>query len=242
MFSPGATNILTLLNPGRRPEGAAYFPRVWKENHGKRRIGKSENVREWFVRCVDDMLDCDIQSCQLEENIAFFAVVKWMKSALYFANCQTLIVHDGNLEDFYDGRAHDRQYHRLDLDMNQPGPLFKEPLPHIHSQPQGPPRFPSHRMSAENVLVDFLEFIYRNYQYDKWMSWARKTWNKRANKRFDDDTFSVMAEAFDTGHIVPALSHFREDLELLKRLLRKEKDERYPALRIQSDILKVLNY
>ncbi len=242
MFSPGATNILALLNPGRRPRGSSCFPRAWKNHNGKGRIGKSESIRDWFVRCVDNILECDIQSCQSEENLAFFAVVKWTKKEVYFANCQALIVHGGSLEEFYDGKCDDCQYHRLDLDMNQPGPLFKEPLPHIHSRPQRAPRFPGDRISADNIVVDFLEFIYRNYQYDKWMSWVRKTWEKEAGKGVDDDTLSVIAEAFETGHIIPGFNHFKEDLELLKRLLRKEKHELYPSLRIQSDILKTLNY
>ena len=51
-------------------------------------------------------------------------------------------------------------YHRLDLDYDRTSALFKEALPHIHTYPNGPPRFFFDYRKINNVLTEFIEFIY----------------------------------------------------------------------------------
>lgn len=63
------------------------------------------------------------------------------------------------------------RYHRLDYEPQQPGPLFLEPLPHLHSSPEGSPRQALALSADSNLLVEFLDFLYRNYFPETWNKW-----------------------------------------------------------------------
>lgn len=228
MFSNGSTNALAVIAAYGRKNGKAYFPRG-VESRALRRISESESIHDWFTRCVNEGLDGDdITQCCIEDNIGLFAEVEWFKGYLKYVNCQAIVCISGNLRDFYcDKNAADVRYHRLDLDPTQPGPLFKEDHPHIHTAPSGAPRFHFQGSMSKNLVVDFVEFLYLNYSYEQWLAWAKKTWEKVTAKNPIDDYFKAIQEGYNKGWISQKLSQYGPTIIELRKVLTDEKIKKY---------------
>jgi hypothetical protein len=242
MFSDSASNLLTILNPNNRPSGITYYPKHLRERGQETKVPTSETIPDWFKRCVDEILEGDIGSCQIEENIAFFAIIKWNNNKVNYINLQALVTTGGTLEDFYcNGSSIKYHYHRLDLDCDSTGELFKEALPHIHTYPNGPPRFSFNYNKTNNIIVEFMEFIYLNYCYDKWLKWAEGVWRRNISRGFEKDTFAVILKAFKENQIIPAIEIYKDDLIALKNTLKKEKEQLF-QLNIDSNLLEIINY
>src|ERR1043166_2576644 len=146
LFSDGANNFISALDPGERPEGKLSFPPGHGWRDGLSDVNKNENVHDWFRRVVgsEDKADSRISECAVREDLALLGTIIWARNGVQFCGFQALITTGGNLRDYYLTQSPQDihpTYYRLDLDMSIPGPLFKEPLPHIHCVPHGEPRF-----------------------------------------------------------------------------------------------------
>jgi hypothetical protein len=85
-----------------------------------------------------------------------------------YANLQALLA-EVSIADFANGAGTEpHRYLRADHDTSALGPLLKEPLPHLHVEPDGEPRFPLQLTAATDLVGWFLDFVYRNYFYDHW--------------------------------------------------------------------------
>lgn len=115
----------------------------------------------------------------IEDNIAVFLKLTWKdRKRLVYANIQTIIT-TSNLEDYYYlGVDAEAQYLRLDFDYKTLGDPFSHPLAHIHVEGDLSPRFALEGGNSGNIIVDYLEFLYRNYVADKWLEWAEREWNR----------------------------------------------------------------
>jgi len=234
-FSDGVENVFTMLKA--RGDGRSSFPRSWQLEHG--RIGPTEPVHEWFVRCVDDHLDGDHGRCQVADRLAVFAIVHWRGEMLAYVNCQALVTIGGTLEDYYLDPSVEAQYLRLDYDLGALGAMFREPSPHIHVRPDGEPRFPMTRTS--NVIMDFFDFIYRNYFHAEWLDWAESLWRREATfRRLDVAAFDRVKDAFDRSRY-DELKRWREPLAYMKRAWRGKKDELWPYM-LPADEVALLSY
>ncbi len=126
---------------------------------------------------------------RLEENLAAFAFVSWGPGNEFNYVTINLLKTECSLQDYLDLSENDLEneewkayskphYLRLDLDYGTLGPIGTHPLPHVHFSPDDPPRFTLDSSSSANVVVDFIDFIYRHYFPRTWLSWAEQTWNK----------------------------------------------------------------
>lgn len=234
-FSDGVENVFTLLKA--KGEGQSSFPRNWRLEHG--RIGAVESVHRWFVRCVDDHLGGDHGRCQVADRLAVFAIVRWRKEMLAYVNCQALVTIGGTLEDYYLDPYVEAQYLRLDYDLGALGAMFREPSPHVHIRPDGEPRFPI--TQTPNVIMDFFDFIYRNYFHVEWLDWAEALWQKVAVERgLDVATFDRVRDAFDRSRY-DELKRWCEPLGYMKQAWRSKKDELWPYT-LPADEVKLLSY
>ncbi len=215
MFTDGSKNLLLLLGSGGR------FPPTWQVSDG--RIGPSETLHAWFKRIVDQHLNRQPEACQVEDNLAFFCVVARKGAQVTYINAQALVTLDGPLEEFYRGHAGvSAQYFRLDFDPTCLGPLYKEPLPHVHTIPAGEPRMYLGGLGHDGVLVEFLDLLYRNYFYDAWAEWAERVWSKYRKPRSMPDNLPAIREAFASGQHAILRQDYRNDLMHLKRALFDE--------------------
>jgi hypothetical protein len=223
-FSEGVDDLLDALRPYGR-QGAKVFPPMLDGTQARR--GPGENLHQWFVRVVDQFCVGDPKRTAVEDQLAVFLKLGWNdQRRLVYANIQT-IVTDSDLDDYYcDVNVH-AQYLRLDLDYKTLGDPFSHPLAHIHVEGDLSPRFALEGGISGNIVVDYLEFLYRNYFWDKWLEWAEREWNQEfiaTSKEGDVNFFSIIVDAFKLGQFRILQDH-ADLMSRIKRTLRKRKDE-----------------
>jgi hypothetical protein len=238
-FSAGTDRLLEAIRPYSK-DGSTAFPVAIKAETPKRR--PDEDVRDWFVRLVDACAEGDPRACAIEENIGVFARLHWGgKSTLTYANIQ-VIVAECDLESLYLGETARTQYLRLDFDEETLGTPFSHPLPHLHVS-GSTTRFALDGGNSENVVVDFLEFIYRHHVPRSWRRWAERTWNEHFAKTAREESenpFPRVMEAFDSNQC-SELRDMARDVQVIKNVLRGHKDKLF-GLKVSGPDRELLEY
>ena len=209
-----------------RPHGRPYT--TFPENLVDARVGASESLHDWFRRLVDNSCQGDTRNCEIEENIALFGEFSWSnKKEIEVANV-TVLVLPIRLDDYYfDGpQGNEESYFRLDYDTKTLGTPFSHPVPHIHVSGHSSLRFSLDGESG-NILIDFIEFIYRHFKPGVWQSWAEEVWNENylgVKKLPDlDNPFYRLMDAFKESKF-GVLQENAANLEQLKSLLATKKE------------------
>jgi hypothetical protein len=158
-----------------------------------------------------------------------FAKFHWLKDRLRFASVPMLIA-ECDLEQLYLDDKADAVYIRLDLNYETLGEPFSHPLAHIPVRDERHPRFSLDGGTSGNVIVDFLEFVYRNYLPADWLAWARRQWLAKnlvgPAEEEDEDPFGWLVRAFH-GHQIDVLRSNAPLIANMKRALRELKDSRF---------------
>jgi hypothetical protein len=222
-FSDGVDRLLAAVRPHGRPETA--FPDKLIVTDTRRTSG--ETLHAWFVRLVDQYCASDPNLVALEENVAVFAKFKWEKDRLIYASVPTLVA-GCTLVDFYLDPNAGATYFRLDVDYATLGEPFSHPLAHVHVGVADSPRFALDGGSSGNVVVDFLEFVYRNEVPAKWLRWARREWLSERDDELRASQFDRIVRAFHERQF----GVLRQDVHVLtriKRMLRASKDDLFKS-------------
>lgn len=158
------------------------------------------------------------------------AKCRWDKSRLIFASIPVLVTK-GTLEEYY-GAMNDRNktaiYLRLDLDGETLGEPFSHPLPHIHCGDEDTPRFSLDGGNSSNVIMDFLEFLYRNHVPSKWLKWARKQWLSEGAGELREEQFDNIVKAFRDQKLHPLRAN-ADIVSQIKMSLRRAKDSLFDS-------------
>jgi hypothetical protein len=177
---------------------------------------------------VDKYCRSDPSAVRVEPNIAVVARLGWRGNQLFFADMSALVA-EGHLDEYYlDGNVA-AVHLRLDLSYEALGDPFSHPLPHMHLGGIRGLRFALEGGNSGNVVVDFLEFIYRSYVPRKWLAWARREWLRRQREN------QKAAVGFDrvVGAFLENKFHLLRENALLisqiKRALRESKDSLFAA-------------
>jgi hypothetical protein len=120
---------------------------------------------------------------------------------------------------------------RLDLNYETLGDPFSHPLAHVHVADEAHPRFALDGGTSGNVIVDYLEFLYRNYASDKWLTWARRQWLAKGGadvKDDEDDPFERIVKAFIEAQFGVLETH-AQIISRIKKILRDAKDSLFSA-------------
>jgi hypothetical protein len=229
-LSERVEGLLASLSAGRRPAGTSSFPStITRENRGSLRCSQSEELADWFRRCVDEFCGGDLRGCEIEENLAIFAYLEWREPGTLSYASINLVCAECSLEDFYlteDGSAR-AQYLRLDLDYGTLGPIFNYALPHVHAVCHEPgARFELDEIGSSNIVIDFLEFAHRNLQHDKWLRWARTVWQPYFTDRRSEfgDAMQTVIDSF-TGNDINVLRRFSTEIREMRKLILERKQE-----------------
>jgi hypothetical protein len=113
------------------------------------------------------------------------------------------------------------------------GEMFSHPLAHVHIGNGDTPRFALQGDGDGNVLMDFLEFVYRNFAYDKWRLWAGRKWSK---------TYPTRVAEFDQIARYFAVSDFmglRQDAKIItdiKKVLRRARQDSFDCKAQPTDL------
>jgi hypothetical protein len=225
LFSIGVERLLRAVRPYGGSTSA--FPPQLNESEFRRNPG--ETLHAWFVRAVDGLCGSDPKRAAVEDNIACFIKLSWKdRRRLIYASAQT-VVATCDLEDYYLDADREAQYLRLDFDYHSLGKAFSHPLVHIHTEGDLSPRFALDGGTSGNVVVDYLEFLYRNYAPAKWLKWAEHVWERefRATANPGDlNHFPTIIEAFENSQIQILRDHAAL-LGRIKRALRTRKDDAF---------------
>ncbi len=235
-FAHGVDAFLTRLSPHGQPEGERVFPEG--VDRAIVRFQGSETIKGWFDRCVREFMPDGLEV--LEDNLAAFAIVSWKPTnELGFVTINVLKT-ECSLQDYLDlteedlkkeewERFNQPRYMRLDLDYGTLGPIGTHPLPHVHFSPQDPPRSALEKSHSTNVVVDFMEFIYRHFFQQAWLSWAERTWNRHYNDKKrnpERNPFRAIVSAFAENQI-GVLQRLTKDIAQLVAVLTEEKSRLY---------------
>ena len=219
-------------------------------------------VHLWFRNLVD-MVESDENSrpfkrWAIEENMVVRANIKYKtigkkkKKEVQISKLKMeIIIVDPNsqgpqrtVEDFYLDPSIPYHYFRLEYDLGSLGNMFNHPHPHIHTVPDGAPRFSGPCVESGNIVVDFFDFLYRNYYHDKWLSWARSAYEAHGEilqGLFDSSNFDSIAALFSKSNHELLMKNHEPDLRLIKKACRHRKDEIFEP-RIDIRLSKTLAY
>ncbi|HQU41680.1 MAG TPA: hypothetical protein PK867_02665 [Pirellulales bacterium] len=183
--------------------------------------------------------------------MAMFLQFGWEARRFRYLHCQAIAVIGGTLDDAYlrsDGI--DLRYLRLEYESGpfMLGALFSHPVVHIHSQPREAPRFALDSTDGETVLLDFLDFLYRNFCHDAWSRWATVACEASA-----DPETAVHFEAIRTffleeegpgkrARLAEVIARCRDWLPRVKRCLRAAKKEMPMNLTVEPGDLTLFSY
>lgn len=121
----------------------------------------------------------EIYDFKVSENFLVFIEMKSNNNIINYCNIQAFLTEDIELMDIMLKDEYELKdskkvfYYRMDYDINNLGPIFKESSPHIHITPSGNPRINIQDIK-DDIVVNFFDFIYRNHFYDKWINWVKK--------------------------------------------------------------------
>lgn len=241
LFSDGVDRLLKAIRPYGGLDRVA-FPQNLTETAARRSPG--EVLHAWFVRLVNDFCEGHPKRVAIEDNIAVFVRLIWKnKKRLLYANIQTLVVTD-DLDDYYLQAGAEATYLRLDFDYTTLGEPFSHPLAHIHVEGALSPRFALDGGNSGNIVVDYLEFLYRHYVPAKWRKWAERVWGREYTPASEDeaeaDPFVVIMQAFASSQF-DILRDNSAAMGRIKRALRRQKDEVF-GLHMDGSDREILEY
>jgi len=239
-FSAGSDRFFNAVRTFR-PEGGVWFPSELRDKETKRK--RQESLHEWFCRVVEQLGPLAPESLALEPNIGLLATIKWVSgTSLTYANIQVIIANS-SLQDYY-YEPTEAFYLRLDCDKQTLGDLFTHPHPHLHIDNELGPRFALDAGTSENVVVDFIEFLYRHYKPDLWLEWASTIWDRDFAQRRphnpEQNPLPRIIEAFQASEY-SVLRSYGTDLAQLKSLLTRSK-QHLLNLRLDSSERELLGY
>ena len=220
-FSYGVEQFLPQIQPRGGRIDHVVVPQNLPAQDARR--NQKEPLHDWFVRLISLHCNKDPNRVELEENIAIFAQLRWSNYKLRYANIQTIITGCDLVD--YLNQGGDATYLRLDFDDQSLGAPFTHPLAHIHVEGESNPRFALEGGDSGNIIVDYLEFIYRNYAPSMWYSWAKRTWNGRFPNR--TEAFDTIINAFKDSQF-QILQNESLLLAQIKQVLRQHKDKTFP--------------
>lgn len=233
MFTPGLEQVIRTINPGNRPAGRVTFPPALVQGGARR--SNNEPAYVWLKRCVGG----DMGRVAVEENLALFLVIRWSDRTIEYANLQALWA-DVPLSRFIAGEACEHRYLRLDYDLAALGPLLKEPMPHVHVEGEGEPRFPLPSSAGDDCVGWFLDFVYRNFFHEEWIAWAEISWHNWCAERARTNRWARLVDAFNQSavRLIEADEELKMDLRDLKRCMLEASRQLFPltASRSRSEL------
>lgn len=241
LFSKGASQAVSILAGINRGRGTAQFPGWFNEDT---RINEGQSIAGWFKAVVgrESEANTRIHESAINDRLAMFGCVSWQDGDISFCRLHAVVVLDRTVFDLYstdDMESPEVQYYRLDYDPKQPGPMFSEPLPHIHCWPGGAPRIPLPGNNDESLPVRFLEFIYLNHFHQDWTKWVKAEVTHRLSEGFP---IEAIVEGFATGSILTRLGVFDPYLKELRTILKVAKRDYCRSRPLIPEVIQTLNY
>ena len=228
LFSQAIDGLLAYLD-GAEPVGTRTYPTGM--NRATVRMAGGESLHAWFARCAEALMEGgnEIPGWQIAEDLAVFATIDWGHPGRQLKACSINVLKvSSTLEEYYlDPSA--AYYLRMDYDYGTLGPMFTHPLPHVHAWPAGTaPRFVSEGAGG-NVVVDFLEWVYRHFFHGEWLDRALRVCAPDFAKRYprrEDNPLERIFQAFNESQL-GILREWTGEIQRIKGLLNERKGKAF---------------
>jgi hypothetical protein len=250
-FGPGVAVLLDALRPYGQA-GRVTFPlaiKDWKGESAKllrtRAVAKDEPpsnyLASWFGALTKVL--GGPKSCSITDKVAIFADLSWDdETRIRTLHVQALVTPHSSLAELVAGESVLVHYLRLDQEPSDLGSIFKNAFPHIHLATKGEPYFRPAALDSGNAVVDFVEFIFKMYEYDLWIKWLDSVYHEIYPRKSRDDFFGVISRAFKTNQFDSLCSGpYALHLKALRTGARKQKDDAFP-LRVDVATCDALSY
>lgn len=234
--------LLKLYNRKGIPENP------FKQNGSKEnvRFKSGDELYDWFSRSVDSV--GGLNNVIIDDNIAIFPFVNIKDREIANMSLQVLATIDCKITDYRDNES-SAAYFRLDYHPKEIGRIFSHPMPHIHISNKYDARMPFAIESPSTCILDFIEFLYINFYYEKWLSWAKDVWQKglmtNLNDPYDSDNYlDVIQEGLLNGRIIDNsfVNKYGDSIKKFKRMLFNEKKEESQKLVTIPTTCLLINY
>ena len=242
LFSDNFDTFAHSLRPHTGRQGNLTYPAglCWQDAQ----IRGNETPRDMLVRCVNNAAGGNVRGCQVEDDLAVFAFVRWRdKDILSSANIQAIKTLGVDIPTYFAGSgAHPIQYFRLDVGRRT-GLIFNHPSPHVHCVPRGEVRYSRNGWESPNVVIDFFEHVYLQCYHPLWLSWAEEHWNRhwaQFGNHGVRNPFPIIVAAFRESQY-PVVEQHESHLRVLKNVLRHRKDAAF-RLRVEQSRCSLLAY
>jgi len=242
LFTDNFDWFLHTLQPHPGPHGNLTYPAGldWRDA----RIAGNETPRDMLVRCLANAAGGDVRRCQVEDDLAVFASIRWQDTnVLSSASIQAIKTIGVNIATYFAGTGnHQVQYFRFDVERRA-GLIFTHPFPHIHYVPRGEVRYSINGWQSRNAVIDFFEHIYIQCYHPRWLAWAESVWNQHWTNLGHaalHNPFQTIVDAYrESQHQV--LEQHEQYLQALKTVLRRRKDDSY-RLRVEGSRCAMMAY
>jgi hypothetical protein len=224
MFTPALAQLVHTVGGARRAGRFAFPPGL---TEGSVRRKTDEPAHAWLRRCAEGL--GGVEQVVLEENLVLFMIVRLKDTKIEYANLQALWAAVPVARFVQGAGAEVHRYLRLDHDLTALGPLLKEPLSHVHVEAEGEPRFPVPAPACD-VVGWFLDFVYRNFFYDRWIDWAAHAWDDWCRERARPNRWPLLVSAFNQSavRVIEADTDLRDDVVQLKQCLLAKRKRLFP--------------
>jgi hypothetical protein len=228
--SHGVADFLRVTKPNKNSTGSHKYPKgPWKNVNTR---CEEKDLHVWFTKMVDeaatgfDSPDAAIGNCELMPGLAIFAKFSWEQNILSSCSIQALIAPGNTLTEYYlDSNSSEAHYNRLDYSIEERGSIFNHPFPHIHSQPDGPPRFPFPISSESFPPLDFIEFIFLNYYHEEWQKWIETIHDSQTSSFLKNNNIEL-EDAIDAFKKAPLWERFKKPEDLISEIKRAAQQEK----------------
>ncbi len=240
-FTPGLDYVASWVRGiSERSSTHASFPTSWAPGDFERK-GPDETLLDYFKRVVDEGVEGELQQNTIEESALVLISLGCNDETLQQINVECFVTRASTIVDAYltDAVPH---YLRFDYDPHAPGPLFKEPQPHLHVQPSGEPRLGLSCPGERSLLAAFFDFLYRNYFHEEWMEWVRRRWEPIARRyKWETERLDTIAATFSRGNLEALRENHDAQFEALKEAVSDELDDFFPEVRRDPDEFSFVN-
>ena len=219
-----------------RRRGGPDNPFKQNDTNENVKIKAEDELYDWFLRSVNSV--GGLEWVFHDDKIVIFPYVSIKNDFIVNMSFQVLATINCSILDYRDRKDKcSAAYFRLDYHPKEIGKIFSHPMPHIHISNKYDARIPFAIASPMTCILDFIEFLYINFDYEKWLSWAKKVWRKSltcslADPYKNEDCFDIIQEGFEQGRIMDDvfMDKYGESIRKFRQKLFNEKKEKAAKL------------
>jgi hypothetical protein len=230
-----------------KEEGTLIFPRDW--DFSDFHIGDYSQAIEKFRASAKKLGRRALARLFISDRFFFVFNSSIDKTFIKQASFHALASKYRNVQeiietDKLDFGPMDVQYFRVDYHPLKMSSIFSEPPIHIHSLPKDAPRFSFNRAMKTGIVIGFLEFLYRNYESDKYSSMIDLVWEKYTTSKKVSNGEGILLElkaSWRKGNFHDLVNNLSHIQSFQKFYLQELKQNFSYKIKDESEMVKIFD-